>query len=237
MEDDNLSSFNFPICKSTLQKDLNLNVNDIYNINDEKIYLNLIWFRFLVYKTEWKGKDSFYICCLPCDHVMLNEIIYKYTKRLTEKMEKVINNSDIICDAFINKGKKEESINESGSSSINSDNKNFDFDEEEEREEEEIEFVDKRVKYQSRKTIHDLLRDNSENKELNNTILFFFKNQVELLYDYSLTCDLYFNMLLRQRNFKNYAEIIKTNVKKRIKLKELKAYYSEYFYDFIKEHQ
>ena len=237
MEDDNLSSFNFPICKSSLQKDLNLNVNDIYNINDEKIYLNLIWFRILVYKTEWKGKDSFYLCCLPCDHVMLNEIIYKYTKRLTEKMEKVINNIDIICDAFINKGKKEESINESGSSSINSDNKNFEFDEEEEREEEEIELEDKRVKYQSRKTIHDLLRDNSENKELNNTILFFFKNQVELLYDYSLTCDLYFNKLLRQRNFKNYAEIIKTNVKKRIKLKELKAYYSEYFYDFIKEHQ
>ncbi len=235
MEDDNLSSFNFPVCKSSLQKDLNLDVCNIYDISNEKIYLNLIWFRLLVFKTEWKGKDSFYVCCLPCDDVILNEIFYKYTKRFTEKIGRVIDNSDIICDAFINKPEKEENIDESGSSSIKSDNKG-ESDEEEEREE-EIEFEDKREKFKSRKGVHDLLIENSSNKELNNTILFFFKNQVELLYDYSLTCELYFNMLYKQRNFKYCPESMKPHLKKRIKLKELKAYYSEYFYDFIKEHQ
>jgi len=234
MEDDNLSSFNFPVCKSSLQKDLNLDVCNIYDISNEKIYLNLIWFRILVFKTEWKGKDSFYLCCLPCDDVILNEIFYKYTKRFTEKMARVIDNSDIICDAFINKQEKEENINESESSSINSDNK--DESEEEEREE-EIELDDQREKFKSKKGVHDLLIENSSNKELNNTILFFFKNQLELLYDYSLTCEIYFNMLYKQRNFKYCSESMKPHLKKRIKLKELKAYYSEYFYDFIKEHQ
>ena len=81
MEDNNFNSFYFPICKSSLQQDLNLEPSDIYDIDNEKIYLNLIWFNFLVYKTEWKGKTSFYICCLPCEDVFLNEIIYKYTKR------------------------------------------------------------------------------------------------------------------------------------------------------------
>ena len=234
MEDDNLHSFNFPICKSSLQKDLNISVGNIYDINNEKIYLNLIWFRIYVAKTEWKGKDSFYICCLPCDDVILNEIVYKYTKRFAEKVGIAIDNIDIICDAFINKAEKEENMNESGSSSINSDKG---MESEEEEREEEMEFEDKKEKLKSIKGIHDLLIENSSNKELNNTILFFFKNQVELLYDYSLTCDLYFNMLYKQRHFKYFSENAKPNLKKRIKLKELKSYYSEYFYDFIKEHQ
>ena len=220
MEDDNLSSFNFPVCKSSLQKDLNLDVCNIYDISNEKIYLNLIWFRILVFKTEWKGKDSFYLCCLPCDDVILNEIFYKYTKRFTEKMARVIENSDIICDAFINKQEKEENKNESESSSINSDNKG---ESEEEEREEEIELDDQREKFKSKKGVHDLLIENSSNKELNNTILFFFKNQLELLYDYSLTCEIYFNMLYKQRNFKYCSESMKPHLKKRIKLKELKS--------------
>ena len=236
MEDDNLSAFNFPICKSSLQKDLSIDISNIYDINNEKIYLNLIWFRILIYKTEWKGKDSFYMCCLPCDHVLLNEIFYKYTKRFTEKMDKMINNIDIICDALINKVEKEENMNESGSSSINSDNKNLESEEEEKEQEEENENDDKKEMYKSKKGVHDLLIENSSNKELNNTILFFFKNQVELLYDYSLTCELYFETLYKQRNFKYSIENIKPNLKRRIKIKELKSYYSEYFYDFIKEH-
>jgi hypothetical protein len=88
-----------------------------------------------------------------------------------------------------------------------------------------------------KKNIYQLLIDNADNVDLNNTILFFFKNQVELLYDYSLTIELYFNMLYKQRNFKYCFENLKPNLKKRIKLKDLKAYYSEYFYDFTKEHK
>ena len=236
MEDDNFSSFNFPICKSSLQQDSNLDITNIFDIDNEKIYLNLIWFRILIYKIEWKGKDSFYMCCLPCDDVLLNEIIYKYTKRFTEKMDKMISNTDIICDALVNNVEKEENIHESESSSINSDNQNIES-EEDEREEEEIEFDEKKENHKPKKGVHDLLIENSSNKELNNTILFFLKNQVELLYDYSLTCELYFNMLHKQRNFKYCSENTKPHLKRRIKIKELKSYYSEYFYDFIKEHK
>ena len=49
--------------------------------------------------------------------------IHKYIKRLTKKIEKMMNNIDIICDALINKNEKEENFNELKSSSINSDNK------------------------------------------------------------------------------------------------------------------
>ena len=237
MENDNLNTFNFPICKSKLQKDLNLDVCNIYDISDENIFLNLVWFRMILFKTEWKGKPSFYLCLLPCDHILLNEIFYKYTKRLTEKMEKMINNIDIICDALINKNEKEENINESKSSSINSDNnKNLGSEEDEPEMEEDVEIDDKKEKLLLNKGVHELLIENSSNKELNDTILFFFKNQVELLYDYSLTCELYFNMIYKTRNFKWEIENTKKNLKKCIKLKELKSYYLEYFYDFIKEH-
>ena len=75
MENDNLNTFNFPICKSKLQKDLNLDVCNIYDISDENIFLNLVWFRMILFKTEWKGKPSFYLCFLPCDHILLNEIL------------------------------------------------------------------------------------------------------------------------------------------------------------------
>ena len=237
MEDSNFTSFNFPICKSSLQKDLNLNVSDIYDISNEKIYLNLIWFSIFVYKTEWKGKSAFFMNCLPCDHVLLNEIFYKYTKRFTEKCGKMLNNINIIVDTLLNRKEKEENINESSSSSINSYNK-ADFEEDEDGEEsaEERELEGIKDKFKSGKGIHDLLLENLNNKDLNNTILFFFKNQVELLYDYSLTCEIYFNMLYKDRNFRYNSENINPNLKRRIKLKELKSYYSEYFYDFIKEH-
>ena len=246
MEDNNFNSFYFPICKSSLQQDLNLEPSDIYDIDNEKIYLNLIWFNFLVYKTEWKGKTSFYICCLPCEDVFLNEIIYKYTKRFSDKIKQIVNNCDIICDALINKNdkieKKKNNINESRSSDINSDNNDnndnkYNDSEEEEEESEEDKEIENNEKYNLKKNIHNLLIADSTNTELNNTILFFFKNQVELVYDYSLTIELYFNMLYKQRNFKFCSENIKPNLKKRIKLKELKAYYSEYFYDFVKEHK
>ena len=150
MEDDNLFSFNFPICKSSLQKDLNLNICDIYDISNEKIYLNLIWFRMHVFKMEWKGKPSFYMCCLPNEDVPLNEIIYKYTKRFAEKMERMISNSDIICDALLNKKNKEENVNESKSSSADFDNKNLGS-EEDEQPEEENEIEDKNNNFKAKK--------------------------------------------------------------------------------------
>ena len=152
-------------------------------------------------------------------------------------MEKMVDNIDIICDALINKNEKEENINESKSSSINSDNnKNFGSKDDEQYVEEEEGNEDKNEKNKFKKGVHELLIENSSNKELNDTILFFFKNQVELLYDYSLTCELYFFMIYKMRNFKWDIKMDKKNLKKCIKLKELKSYYLEYFYDFIKEH-
>ena len=175
MEDNNLSSFNFPICKASLQQDLNLDIINIYDINNEKIYLNLKWYRILISKIEWKGKDSFYLCFLNGDDVLLNEIFYKYTERFTEKMDKMINNIDIICDALINQKEKED-IYESESSSIKSYNKDSEEEGGEIEEEEEIE--DKNEILNNKKGVHDLLIENSSNKEFNNTILFFFKTKL-----------------------------------------------------------
>jgi len=50
--------------------------------------------------------------------------------------------------------------------------------------EEDVDIDDKKERLLLNKDFHELLIENSSNKELNNTILFFFKNQVELLYDY-----------------------------------------------------
>ncbi len=237
MEDENVSSFNFPLCKVNNNQQ-NLNISDAYDISDEKNYLHFIWYKIIICKTDWKGKTAFYISCYPCEDILLNEIFYQYTKRFSEKIEKVISNSDIICGALINKKDKDKDkedkdkdqniTNESPSSSIISDNKNSDVEENESK---------KSKKGPLKKNIYQLLIDNADNIELNNTILFFFKNQVELLYDYSLTIELYFNILYNRRNFKDCFENFKPNVKKKIKLRELKTYYLEYFYDFAKEHK
>ena len=223
MEDETVSSFNFPLCKKNNQNDLNLDVSSAYDINDEKNYLYFIWYSILVCKTEWKNKVAFYMCLFTSDDVLLNEIFYQYTKRFSEKIEKVICSSDIIISAFVNKMYEKEVSSSSANSLKKSNNEEYDEEDGEKKE-------------NQRRNIYKLLIENADNIELNNTILYFFKNQVELLYDYSLTLELYFTMLYNQRNFKHNFENKKQNSKKRIKLNDLKAYYSEYFYDFIKEH-
>ena len=231
MDDDKVKSFNFPLCKVNSQQNLNSDISYAYDIFDEKNYLYFVWYKIILCKTEWKNKAAYYMTFLQCKDVLLNEIFYQYTKRFSERVEKVISNSDIICGALINKIEKKE---DSPSSSMDSD-KNEDSVNEEEEEENEGE--PKKKKSIVKKDIYQLLRENADNADLNNTILFFFKNQVELLYDYSLTIELYFNMLYKQRNFRYCFENTKPNLKKRIKLRDLKAYYSEYFYDFTKEHK
>ena len=229
MEDDKVSSFMFPLCKVNNQQNINIDISNAYDIFDEKNYLYFFWFKIILCKTEWKGKTAYYMYFLPSEDVLLNEIFYQYTKRFSEKVEKVISNSDIITTALINK--KEKKMDGSPSSSMNS-NKSSESEEEGNQEGEA-----KNKKMPVKKNIYQLLIDNADNVELNNTILFFFKNQVELLYDYSLTIELYFNMLYKQRSFKYCFENTKPSLKKRIKLNDLKAYYSEYFYDFTKEHK
>ena len=232
MEDENVSSFNFPLCKVNNQENLNINVSNAYDIYNEKNYLYFAWYRIVICKTEWKNKTAFYMSFLPCEDVLLNEIFYQYTKRFSEKIENAISNSDIIIAAFINKiEKNQEESNSSPSSSSNSEESNSENGDNPDQKDK------KNKKLPLKKNIYQLLIDNKDNVELNNTILFFFKNQVELLYDYSLTIELYFNMLYKQRNFKFCVENVNPNLKKRIKLKELTTYYLEYFYDFTKEHK
>ena len=236
MDDDKVSSFNFPLCKINNQQNINLDISNAYDIFDEKNYLYFVWFRIILSKTEWKNKTAYYMSFFPCEDVLLNEIFYQYTKRFSERVEKVISNSDIICQALINKKEKNNNnnIEQSPSSSINSDNKSSNSQDSQENNHEN---GLKNQKSGVKKNIYQLLIDNADNVDLNNTILFFFKNQVELLYDYSLTIELYFNMLYKQRNFKHCFENLKPNLKKRIKLRDLRAYYLEYFYDFTKEHK
>ena len=103
--------------------------------------MHFIWYKIIICKTDWKGKTAFYISCYPCEDILLNEIFYQYAKRFSEKIEKVISNSDIICGALINKKDKDKDkedkdkdqniTNESPSSSIISDNKNSDVEENE----------------------------------------------------------------------------------------------------------
>jgi len=242
MEDDSVSSFNFPLCKVNNQQNSNINVSNAYDIFDEKNYLYFAWFRIIVCKTEWKNKSAFYMCFYPSEDVLLNEIFYQYTKRFSEKIEKAISNSDIICAAFINKTERkiEESKSSESSSSSSPSPSSSEGSESQESssEHEERKNPEKKNKmFALKKNIYQLLIENANNVELNNTILFFFKNQVEILYDYSLTIELYFNMLYKQRNFKYCFENTKPNLKKRIKLKEFKTYYLEYFYEFTREHK
>ena len=231
MEEDNVGTFNFPLCKINNSHDLDINVSNAYDINDEKNYLYFVWYSVLVCKTEWKNKAAFYMCLFPSDDILINEIFYKYTKRFSEKIEKVISSSDIITLAFLNKKEQKNEL----SPSLNS-KQEIEGDEDQDESYEDSKKNKGKI-VSPKKKIYKLLIDNADNIELNNTILFFFKNQVELLYDYSLTLELYFTMLHKQRNFKYVSENSKPSLKKRIKLTDLQAYYSEYFYDFTKEHK
>ena len=227
MADEQVSSFNFPLCKKNTQQNPNIDVSNAYDINDDKNYLNFIWFSVLVCKTEWKSKTAYYMYLFVSDDILCNEIFYQYTKRFSEKIENVISTSDIINSAFLTKiSQKNKS-----SSSMGSIKKN------ENGEGSNTNILKKNELTSPKKNIYKLLIDNEDNIELNNTILYFFKNQVELLYDYSLTLEIYFTMLYRERNFKFIFNNKKKIEKKKIKLNELKSYYSEYFYDFTREHQ
>ena len=230
MTDENGGTFNFPLCKINNNQNLDVNITNAYDINNEKNYLYYAWYNILVCKTEWKNKTAFYMCLFPSDDIHVNEIYYQYTKRFSEKIEKVITGSDIISLAFLYK--MENKNNPLKLSSASKSDK-----EEEEDKQDETEENKKNDLEPQKKNICKLLVDNENNLELNNTILFFFKNQVELLYDYSLTLELYFTTLYKQRNFKYCYEKNKPNLKNRIKLKDLQEYYSEYFYDFTKEHK
>ena len=230
MEDESGGTFNFPLCKINNNQNLDVNITNAYDINNEKNYLYYAWYNILVCKTEWKNKTGFYMCLYPSDDIHLNEIYYQYTKRFSEKIEKVITGSDIISLAFFKKMEKKN--NPPKLFSVTKSDK----EEEEEEKQDEAE-ENKKTEEHQKKNIYKLLIDNANNLELNNTILFFFKNQVELLYDYSLTLELYFKTLYKQRNFKYSYEKNKPNLKNRIKLKDLQEYYSEYFYDFTKEHK
>jgi len=231
MTDENGGTFNFPLCKINNNQNIDVNITNAYDINNEKNYLLYAWYNILVCKTEWKNKTGFYMCLFPSDDIHINEIYYQYTKRFSEKIEKVITGSDIISLAFLNKME-----NKNNSSKLLNVSKS-DKEEEEEDKQDEGEENTKNEAEPQKKNIYKLLIDNANNLELNNTILFFFKNQVELLYDYSLTLELYFTTLYKQRNFKYCYEKNKPNLKNRIKLKDLQEYYSEYFYDFTKEHK
>ena len=231
MEDDNGGTFNFPLCKINNNQNLDVNILNAYDINNEKNYLYYAWYNILVCKTEWKSKTAFYMCLFPSDDIHLNEIYYQYTKRFSEKIEKVIAGSDIISLAFMSKME-----NKNISSKLSNVSKSDKQEEEEEKQDEAEESKKNEIEPQ-KKNIYKLLVENANNLDLNNTILFFFKNQVELLYDYSLTLELYFATLYKQRNFKYCYEKNKPNLKNRIKIKDIQEYYSEYFYDFTKEHK
>ena len=234
MTDENGGTFNFPLCKINNNQNLDVNITNAYDINNEKNYLYYAWYNILVCKTEWKNKTSFYMCLFPSDDIHVNEIYYQYTKRFSEKIEKVITGSDIISMAILYK--MENKNNPFQTSNATKSDKEEEEEEEEDKQDETEENKKNDLEPQ-KKNIYKLLVDNANNLELNNTILFFFKNQVELLYDYSLTLELYFTTLYKQRNFKYCYEKNKPNLKNRIKLKDLQEYYSEYFYDFTKEHK
>ena len=209
MEDDTVASFNFPLFKKNNQQNINLDVSNAYDINDEKNYLYFIWFNVLVCKTEWKNKPAYYMCLFVSDDILFNEIFYQYTKRFSDKIENVISTSDIIVSAFFNKMTKKNN----SSSSLNSVKKN------ESGDGSNSNLAEKKDFGSPKKNIYKLLVENEDNIELNNTILYFFKNQVELLYDYSLTLEIYFTMLYKERNFKFNFDNKKKLPKKKNKIK------------------
>jgi hypothetical protein len=150
MEDENVSSFNFPLCKVN---NIKQNLSNAYDISDENNYLHFIWYKIIICKTDWKGKTAFYVSFYPCEDIFLNEIFYKYTKRFSQKIERVISNSDIICMALINKKDKKENNNDSLSSSILSDNKNSDIEDSENRKSKKLPLKKKYISTSHRKCI------------------------------------------------------------------------------------
>ena len=61
MEDENVGTFNFPLCKINNNHNLDINVSNAYDINDDKNYLYFVWYSVLVCKTEWKKSCFLYV--------------------------------------------------------------------------------------------------------------------------------------------------------------------------------
>lgn len=87
------------------------------------------------------------MCLFPSDDIHLNEIYYQYTKRFSEKIEKVIAGSDIISLAFMSKME-----NKNISSKLSNVSKSDKQDEEEEKQDETEE--NKKNEVESQKKIY-----------------------------------------------------------------------------------
>ena len=163
----------------------------------------LNWYNIICEKCIWKVYHCYYLNLIPCDdYLFINNIFNEQIKILLDKYELFIDNTNKICEIILKC--------------------------------EKISKVPNSTKRTSKKFIFSLdknfMNDNSIDKDMNNvfpkmdfSILFFFKNQSEVLFDLLLTQNIYFCFLNKRKEIEKICE------KEEINLYYFTKYFSLYF--------
>ncbi len=196
--------FYFPF--TTLNENLNnleyKKYTNLFLISEEYVKLN--WYSVICQSCIWKVHKSIFINLIPSDEFIYNNILNNQNKFLLGKFEEYIDNSNKMCEIILRCERN--SIIPYSSSGKNYKRLGIYI-----KKEEKVESV--------LSTIND---NNFVFPNMDFSILFFFKNQSEILFDLLLTQNIYLSLLNPRTNFECYS-------KKEVNLEFFTNYFSFYF--------
>jgi hypothetical protein len=173
---------------------------NLYLISEEYVKLN--WFSVICQNCIWKVHKSIFLNLIPSDEFIYNNIFNNQNKLLLEKYEDYIDNSNKMCEIIL-RCERNSIIPYSNSG------KSY-----------------KRLGIYFKKNENDESVLSNENNfvfpDMDFSILFFFKNQSEILFDLLLTQNIYLSLLNPRTNFECYS-------KKEVNLELFTNYFSFYF--------
>ena len=173
---------------------------NLYLISEESVKLN--WFSVICQNCIWKVHKSIFLNLIPSDEFIYNNIFNNQNKLLLEKYEDYIDNSNKMCEIIL-RCERNSIIPYSNSG------KSY-----------------KRLGIYFKKNENDESVLSHENNfvfpNMDYSILFFFKNQSEILFDLLLTQNIYLSLLNPRTNFECYS-------KKEVNLEIFTNYFSFYF--------
>ena len=228
IKDKKSQSFYFPLCHKESSNIKNLNVSNENNNMFDGNYFDFLWFRVLVCQTEWKKQRAYYVSFFQTEEILTNQVFAFYTEKMNFYLEQTASNCDLIYTTLMNGEKLTNKILKIGrtpkvknsSTSIVKTAR--------------TPYIDNNT-FSADASPLKIINQNIIDAELNKTLLYFFKNQIELTYDYFLTLEVYFAHIQRQYNYLRNVEWSKQQLSC-VEIKNILEYYYEYFYNLFDEH-
>ena len=228
IKDKNVQSFYFPLCHKDNSNVKSLNLSTQNNNLFDGNYFDFLWFRVLVCQTEWKKQKAYYVSFFPTEEILTNQVFAIYIKKMVFYLEQTVSNCDVIYATLMNGEKLTNKLLKL--------------------------FKTPKLKNSTTsltKTVRTPLSDNTASAdtsplktpnsqniidvELNKILIYFFKSQFELTYDYFTTLEVYFTYIHKKDSYLRNVELSRKELSC-IEVKNILEYYYEYFYNLFDEH-